>query len=158
MNILVYKRTHNGDPGPDGVFGVYDCMGTVRDRDFDAVIGVGGIGGEAQSSGIAGVVNWIGVGPHKKYVGKRGPEVTFDRFVFYGGDGPDFRMNAPALAKRLYDERVRSILQGLDETEKAEALKLIAWAHDAPSSPALSEEINDAKLFDKCKRSWGRKC
>jgi hypothetical protein len=158
MNILVYKRTHHGDPGPDGVFGIYDCMGAVRDRDFDAVIGVGGIGGEAEANGIAGVVNWIGVGPHKKYVGKRGPEVTFDKFVFYGGDGADLRAHAPALAKRLYDERARSILHGLDHREKMEALRIIAWAHDAPPSPALSDEVAEAELLQKCKRTWRTTC
>ena len=49
MKVLVYKRTHNGDPDANGCFGAYDCMGTVRDRQYDAVIGVGGIGPEAQA-------------------------------------------------------------------------------------------------------------
>src|SRR5262245_17135282 len=99
MRVLVYKRTHNGDPDANGCFGAYDCMGTFRNRDFDAVVGVGGIGPEAQASGIAGQVNWIGIGPHKAYVpDKRGPEVTFDHFLDFGIDGPDFRRLAPRLA------------------------------------------------------------
>ena len=44
-----------------------DCLGSIRDRDFDAVIGVGGIGSEARAEGIARQVNWIGIGPHKFY-------------------------------------------------------------------------------------------
>jgi len=48
MRILVYKRTHNGDPDQIGRFGAYDCMGSVRRREFDAVIDVGGIGPEAR--------------------------------------------------------------------------------------------------------------
>ncbi len=120
MKILVYKRTHQGDPGPDGCFGIHDCMGAVRDRAFDAVIGVGGIGSEAQSQGISGMINWIGVGPHKRDAGKRGPEVTFDHFVYYGKEGPDFRHNAPLLAERMYTKNVRSILDGLTVEEKSE--------------------------------------
>lgn len=151
MNILVYKRTHHGDPGEDGCFGVYDCMGAVRGRDYDAVIGVGGTGHEPQTQGIAGMVNWIGVGPHKKYVdGKRGPEVTFDPFVLLGGDGPDFRTIAPVLAKRMYGKNVRSVLQGLTDEEMDEALKIVAMADDAPPSPALLE-TGEAKAFDRCK-------
>lgn len=152
MNILVYKRTHVGDPGPDGCFGVYDCMGVVRDRDYDAVIGVGGIGHEAQSHGIAGTVNWIGVGPHKSYTGKRGPEVTFDRFVYYGCDGYDFAEYAPVLAKRMYDRNVRSILHGLTDREYEEALAIVAWADDALPSPMLAGDVGDEDLFSSCKR------
>jgi hypothetical protein len=39
MRILTYKRTHVGDPDQDGRFGIYDCMGRVRNYPFDAVIG-----------------------------------------------------------------------------------------------------------------------
>jgi len=38
MRILTYKRTHTGDPSPDGVFGVHDCMGRIRDLSYDAII------------------------------------------------------------------------------------------------------------------------
>lgn len=152
MNILVYKRTHNGDPGTDGCFGIYDCMGSVRNRDFDAVIGVGGIGSEAQLNGIAGMINWIGMGPHKTYAGKRGPEVTFDHFVYYGDDGPDLYVNAPSLAKRMYENNVRSILQGLSAEEMTEALEIVTLADDSPPSPALSTDGGNPILFDRCKR------
>ncbi|MCP9818376.1 hypothetical protein KBZ18_02575 [Synechococcus sp. Cruz-9H2] len=151
MNILVYKRTHNGDPDTDGCFGVYDCMGAVRDREYDAVIGVGGIGPEAQLNGIAGMVNWIGVGPHKKYVGKRGPEVTFDRFVYFGCDGPDFYANAPSLAKRMYELNVR-VLQVLTDEQMTEALSIVSLADNAPASPALTDAGGNANTFNKCKQ------
>ena len=57
MRILIYKRTHTGDPDPEhGIFGeaadeATDCMGKVRGYGFDAVIGVGGTGLEPQSQG-----------------------------------------------------------------------------------------------------------
>jgi hypothetical protein len=50
----VYKRTHPGDPGPEGVFGIQDCMGAIRARDFDAVIGDGDTGDEPRFYGIDG--------------------------------------------------------------------------------------------------------
>jgi hypothetical protein len=53
MRGLIYKRTHDDDP-EDGVFGVYDCMTSVRSWNFDAVIGVGGIGKQPTGLGIAG--------------------------------------------------------------------------------------------------------
>src|SRR5260221_7630475 len=90
MKTLVYKRTHDcheeegdGDPCTAGCFGCWDCMGRVRGFDFEAVIGIGGIGREAQSQGITGLVNWIGIGPRAEKRmprGYRGPLLTFDRF------------------------------------------------------------------------------
>jgi hypothetical protein len=65
MRTLVYLRNHSGDPDEEGVFGVNDCMGQVRFWGFEAVIGVGGMGAEAQSWGISGKVTWIGIGPQK---------------------------------------------------------------------------------------------
>lgn len=127
-------------------------MGVVRDREYDAVIGVGGIGSEAQTSGIARMVNWIGVGPHKRYVGKRGPEVTFDHFVYFGLDGPDFCAWAPVLAKRMYEHNVRSVLQGLTAEEMTEALAIVALADDAPPSPALTDAGGKDAAIKKCKR------
>lgn len=77
MRVLVYKRTHHGDPNTNSCFGVRDCMGSVRSWHFDAVIGVGGIGPEARTNGISGTASWIGIGPHKVGVdGKRGPSCT----------------------------------------------------------------------------------
>ena len=147
MRVLVYKRTHNGDPDASGCFGAFDCMGTVRDREYDAVVGVGGIGPEAVSNGIDGRVNWIGIGPHKVYVDdKRGPEVMFDHFRYYGTAGPDFRALAPALAERMYTNNIRSILGGLSAAELADVLAIVQQAADWPSSPglAVTERISRA--------------
>jgi hypothetical protein len=136
MRVLVYKRTHNGDPDANGCFGAYDCMGTVRDRIYDAVIGVGGTGPEARSNGIDEQVNWVGIDPHKRYVrGKRGPEVTFDLFLYFGTDGPDFRALAPTLAARMYGSNVRSVLDGLSAEELAEAIAIVHLAELELPSP-----------------------
>lgn len=134
MRILVYKRTHNGDPDARGHFGAYDCMGAVRDWVYDAVIGVGGAGREAQASGISGQVNWIGIGPHKTYNGLRGPVVTFDHYLDFGTSGPDFRTLAPTLAERIYADNIRAILHGVTRRESAEARAIVELAVDAPPS------------------------
>jgi hypothetical protein len=147
MRILVYKRTHNGDPDASGCFGAFDCMGTVRDREYDAVVGVGGIGPEAVLNGINGEINWVGIGPHKRYVeGKRGPEVLFDHFLYFGTDGPEFHALAPQLAARMYSDNVRSILDGMSDAEQAEADGIVQLAQDQPPSPglAVAEQIDHA--------------
>jgi len=104
MRTLIYKRTHHGDPDRTGQFGIHDCMGQVRRWDFDAVIGVGGLGPEARLNELDGKVNWIGIGAQKHVVpNRRGPIVTFDHFLLYdGSDGPDFERVAPVLAERIY--------------------------------------------------------
>ena len=40
-------------------------MGRVRAREFDAVIGVGGLSAEPRSHGIDGRVTWVGVGARR---------------------------------------------------------------------------------------------
>jgi hypothetical protein len=132
--ILIYKRTHDGDPGQYGCFGNEDCMGAVKKRNFDAVIGVGGIGAEAEKNGIAHKVNWIGIGPHKTNVGKRGPLVTFDHFLDFGTDGPDFSCLTPTLANRMYSRNVRHVMNALSDQEYREALNIRRLAESAPPS------------------------
>lgn len=137
MRTLIYKRTHPGDPGIEGCFGIYDCMGSVRARQFDAVIGVGGMGAEPESHGLDGKINWIGIGPHKKVArGKRGPLVTFDHYVFYGSSGPSFLRTAPRIAHRMYSRNVRAMMNVLDSSERKELQRILALAMHAPPSPA----------------------
>lgn len=137
LRILVYKRTHNGDPDAGGCFGIHDCMGAVRHRDFDAVIGVGGIGDEADAAGVAGKVNWIGRGPHKTPTGKRGPNVRFDHLRDFGTKGPDFAEKAPKLAKRMYEWNVRHIIDDFTDAEYAEARALLRLVANSPPSAGV---------------------
>lgn len=139
MRVLVYKRTHNGDPDARGRFGIWDCMGTIRDRDFDAVIGVGGIGVDAIREGIAGKVNWVGIGPHRRIkLCKHGTMVTivtFDYFIDYSPKNVSFRRKAPALSERMYDGCVRHLM--VDDRfpkEFREAKRILDAAKKAASS------------------------
>jgi hypothetical protein len=115
MNTLIYKRTHKGDPDESGVFGVHDCMGPVRHWNFDAVIGVGGSRPWPGHEEIANRINWIGISPDKtKTRNRRGPLVTFGRFVLYdekNGNGPKLKTLAPKLYKYMFeDQHVRVVM------------------------------------------------
>lgn len=141
MRTLIYKRTHTGDPDREGRFGIHGCMGQVRTWGFEAVIGIGGIGAEPTKCGLAGKVNWIGIGPHRRAGNDpRGPVVTFDHFLLFGpddpdsSDGPSFSQLAPQLANRMYSTNVRVVMNDLDEWERSEVEQLLAMAKDAPPS------------------------
>jgi len=113
MRVLIYKRTHPFDPSADGVFGCQDCMGAVRWRRFDAVVGVGGISAEPRSWGIDRRLNWVGVGAHVSRTvpgGARGPLVTFDRFGLWEGRGPILESIAPGLARHMYSVHRRVVM------------------------------------------------
>ncbi len=131
MRTLVYKRTHDGDPDEQGCFGINGCMGRVRGRSYDAVIGVGGIGAEPQREGIAAKLTWVGIGPHKT----EGPEplVTFDHYLFFGPKGRPIRTLAPTLSEHIYGRNVRTLMT-FTEQEQAEVDRILAMAKDAPPS------------------------
>jgi hypothetical protein len=148
LKILVYKRTHVGDPNGSGQFGIHGCMGAVRGRHYDAVIGVGGIGSEAQSYGISGRINWVGIGPTKDWgplaqsIDSRGPLVQFDKFRLWEDKGPLLQVEAPLLARRFYEKKARWVLDGLSRQEYEEALAILK----------LVDELEVARLVDNSSR------
>lgn len=159
MRTLIYKRTHNGDPDDAGCFGCRDCMGSVRGWQFDAVIGVGGIGDEARSAGITERLNWVGIGPRKTFAGGlRGPLVTFDRFLMLGSAGPLLGELAPALAARMYGHNVRLLIDGLTERERAEAEGILALAADAPPSRGVERLQGSDTKQPRCAARPRRSC
>jgi hypothetical protein len=131
MRILVYKRTHPGDPDPTGQFGIGGCMGRVRGLEYDAVIGVGGVGAEPRSYGINGRINWVGVGPKKDWgaaqsIDPRGPLVRFEKYKIWEEQGPPLHVEAPLLARRLYEKGARYVLD-LSPAEQREAEILLEF-------------------------------
>ena len=128
MRILTYKRTHTGDPNTSAVFGIRDCMGSVRDLNYDAVIGVGGTGAEPRSYRIDGKITWVGVGPRKRSGRWSAPMVTFERFVLFDANGPTLASLGPNLAKRMYEGRVRYLLSSYTAEEHADAERIVNWA------------------------------
>ena len=152
MRILIYKRTHKGDPDKTGRFGIHDCMGEIRSIEFDAVIGIGGIGSEPKSEGIDGKVNWIGIGSRKEQLDdRRGPLVWFDHFVLFEDKGPDFQTIAPTLARRMYSKNIRLLLN-FTEIEQVEVGRLLEIAQTAPPSTKASL----TRRAHRCPRCWER--
>ncbi len=140
MRTLVYKRTHNGDPDcRTGIFGNHDCMGKVRGWEYDAVIGVGGIGPQARDEDIAGKLTWVGIGPH--VIDRRRMLIGFDRFLYYGPNGPLLKTKYKALAKRMYGNGVRVIIDGLTPAERIDADRILALAKRAAPSKGLRKSL-----------------
>lgn len=138
LRILVYKRTHVGDPDIAGRFGINHCMGSVRNYDYDAVIGVGGMGSEPQCHGIAGRITWIGVGPQRDWdssTDPRGPLVTFERFHLWDSAGPPLLALAPTLARRMYEKKARVVVD-LSPEEQVEAECILGLLDSHCSAPS----------------------
>ncbi|WP_139198569.1 hypothetical protein [Pseudomonas indica] len=158
MRILTYKRTHTGDPDNRGVFGINDCMGAVRNRVFDAVVGIGSKAPWRDAKEIAGKVTWVGVGPFRmKSPTHRGDLIAFEKFVLLDGNGPDFERMAPNLAKRFYEGKARSILNSYSKIEKEELERLIfevLKSDKCISSEAVSAEDKLAKRRGKCVKKY----
>ncbi|MGD9857405.1 MAG: hypothetical protein AB7U20_20875 [Planctomycetaceae bacterium] len=160
MRVLVYKRTHNGDPDAGGRFGIYDCMGTIRDREFDAVIGVGGMGATAKRNGIAGLVNWIGIGDHRTTERcKKGWNATiirFDHFKDCSGDNLKFTTLAPKLARKMYQGRIRHLI--VDDSYPAgllaEVKAILDLARRSPPSRGLALRSRRPQTCSKRRKAF----
>jgi hypothetical protein len=150
MRILTYKRTHTGDPDANGVFGVNDCMGRVRSLEFDAVIGIGGIGAEPRGFEIDGKITWVGVYPTRSFGEWIAPKVTFQRFILFDANGPKLNSLAPSLAKRMYQGKARYLLGGYSDSEQAEAVKVVQWAMEATDGIIGNQEKVHRGVRIKC--------
>jgi hypothetical protein len=135
--VLIYKRTHTGDPDGTGQFGIHDCMGGVRNRHFGAVIGIGGISAEPISQRIDGRLTWVGIGPHRlPGDGRKGPIIVFDHFLLLERKGPNLAGLAPRLARHMYVTNRRHVMSDtLAEPLQLEVRAILALALRAPPSP-----------------------
>lgn len=155
--VLVYKRTHEGDPDPEtGVFGNDDCMGKVRRWEYDAVIGVGGVRPWIEFHEIAKKLTWVGIGPLKRdrSGSRRGPQVTFDHFRYWGSEGPLLEGVAWALARRLFEKHARALLVTPSSAEWTEVKRLLNRAKSAPPSGKRASMYRRTvrKETDGCRR------
>ena len=106
--IMIYRRNHTGDPNSEGVFGCNDCMGAHRDRAYDSIVGIGGLAPWPGYEGIAGKINWIGIGVRKidPYIFDpekfRGSWVTFEHFLLWEAKGPSLEQIAPQLYEYMF--------------------------------------------------------
>lgn len=102
MKVLIYKRTHKGDPDERGIFGNQDCMGKIRSWDYDAVIGIGGKTTWKIDKDIKQKINWIGLGPKKIESSGRGDCVVFSHFELFEEKGHCIAEHFPKLYDYMY--------------------------------------------------------
>lgn len=128
---LIYKRTHPGDPDRFGRFGIQDCMGRVRNCDYDIVIGVGGTSGEPRSYRLDRKINWVGRWPRRRP--HPHPIARADLIEFAPGDfavfedhGPLLQDLSPALARRVFGTRNRFLNRKLSPVERREAFRVVS--------------------------------
>lgn len=159
--VLIYKRTHSDDPDTDGIFGINDCMGRVRSRHYDAVIGIGGKKPWPGEEGIALKINWIGVTPTKRISNGRGCYVTFEKFRLYNEKGMLVKEIAPNLYKHMYEDakgKRRVVMSGsLEDDAFEEVLRILSLVEEQPSSNELSAKNRfrrqcKSKPIPKCTR------
>ncbi len=151
MRTLVYKQTHSDDPDDSGQWGVYDCMRSVRAWDYEAVIGVGGLGELATKWDIACKLTWVGIGPRKLEVqGMVGPLVTFDHFWYKGANGPESRQEAPRLAELMYEGGARTVMNFTDEVQ-AEVDAIVGKYMTA--DPSSARQVESVLVSKSCVRS-----
>jgi hypothetical protein len=105
MKILVYRRTHTGDPNSKGVFGCNNDMGSIRDWNY-AVIGIGGKNPHPSCGSIKERITWVGICPVKTVSphGFKGSLVTFRKFILWDGGGPLVKGNYPALYEYMFEK------------------------------------------------------
>jgi len=168
--ILVYRRNHKGDPNEDGIFGINDCMGSVRDWEYDAVIGIGGSAPWDVREGLAYKINWIGIGPNKrsatskdcermrwdypKFKEFRGKLVTFDRFLILNGNGPLVKSDAQKLHDYMFvDGRIPRAAKNFPDDIYSELLSILKLADDASPSLARTLSKKPNAVASKCPTS-----
>ncbi|MCP3673516.1 MAG: hypothetical protein GY829_03460 [Gammaproteobacteria bacterium] len=141
QSILVYRRTHTGDPDDRGIFGINDCMKSVRDWSYDAVIGIGGIAPWREDIDIAKKVNWIGINPTShdpNFYGRDalgGKWITFEKFLLLDGSGPLVEDCAPKLYKYMFEQgHIPRTGKYFPKEIYEELLMLLHLANDASSS------------------------
>lgn len=135
-------------------------MGQVRGYDFDAVIGVGGIGNEPRRLGISERVNWIGVGARQRYAkGVTHPLITFDHFALYEEQGVKLSKIASSLAERLYSrDAPRFLLVESSDPEHREIMRVLKLVESARPSAQRSQRCDRLSLCSFCKEAACADC
>lgn len=144
MKVLIYKRTHTGDPDERGIFGIYDCMGRMRNWNFDAVIGIGGKSPWKGHTGIKQKINWIGLGPKKIFPTERGNRVVFAHFKLYEECGNNIKDYYPNLFNYMYNPGRRfTMSSNLPENVFEEVKMILNSIKNCPASKAYNIESED---------------
>ncbi|WP_019541039.1 hypothetical protein [Proteiniphilum acetatigenes] len=146
MRVLIYKRTHKHDPDERGIFGIQDCMGQIRNWNYDAVIGIGGKSAWKGHTDIKYKINWVGLEP--KVIGstKRGNIIAFAHFELYEEKGKDIKKYYPNLFDYMYvgGSRKRFDMSSeLPESVFEEVKEILDSIKDSPASESYDIESNE---------------
>lgn len=145
MRILIYKRTHKGDPDDKGIFGNQDCMGRIRNWNYDAVIGIGGKTTFKGDENIKFKINWIGLEPKRfNSESKRGDYVAFSHFALFEEKGKEIRSYYPRLFDYMYNSRKRfDMASELPQDVSDEVMDIIESVKNFPSSEFLLDNVKE---------------
>jgi hypothetical protein len=150
MKVLIYKRTHKGDPDKEGIFGNQDCMGRIRNWNYDAVIGIGGNVPWKNDVEIKHKINWIGLEPKKINPNNRGAKVVFSHFELYEGEGENIKTHFPNLFKYMYGSRKRfDMSSDLPKDVFEEVKQILDSIEDRPASKGYTVENIDTLEMEK---------
>jgi hypothetical protein len=158
MKVLIYKRTHKGDPDIEGIFGSQDCMGRIRNWNYDAVIGIGGNAPWKEDADIKHKINWIGLEPKKINSPKmRGDKVVFSHFRLYEEEGVNIKDHFPNLFKYMYGNRKRfDMSSDLPKDVFEEVKQILDSIEDSPASEAYA--VEDVDILETKKNFNSSKC
>jgi len=145
MRVLIYKRTHKGDPDEKGIFGNQDCMGRIRNWNYDAVIGIGGKTTFKDDEDIKYKINWIGLEPKRfKSETKRGDYVTFSHIGLFEEKGKEIDLHYPNLFAYMYNSRKRfDMTTELPQDVYKEVMEILDSVKNYPSSDFLINNFNE---------------
>jgi len=147
LTILVYRRTHKGDPSENGIFGINNCMGQVRDWNYDAVIGIGGVAPWRDDRDIEKRINWIGINPKKHKPSTFGQGflnscITFEKFKLFDGAGNLVEEYAPKLFEYMFKQgRIPRAGKNFNDEIYAELLDILSLADDANASKGIDTHV-----------------
>ncbi|HNW97987.1 MAG TPA: hypothetical protein PKK00_06215 [Bacteroidales bacterium] len=160
MKVLIYKRTHKGDPKKEGIFGNQDCMGRIRNWNYDAVIGIGGKTAWKEDLDIKYKINWIGLEPKKikSNDGRKCDKVVFSHFELYEGKGVKIKDNYPNLFKYMYESGKRfDMSSDLPKDVYEEVKQILDSIKDCPKSEAY-DAVENIATFETKKTFSSSKC
>ncbi|MDL2320182.1 hypothetical protein LJC45_03515 [Alistipes sp. OttesenSCG-928-B03] len=132
-------------------------MGSIRNWDYEAVIGIGGKAPWKQDADIKYKINWIGLGPKRISPTSRGVRVVFEHFELYEENGLNIEDNFPNLFEYMYGSRKRfDMSPNLPENVLEEVMSIISSIKDSHPSEAYdiaeNEFLNDLRSphFSTC--------
>lgn len=180
LRILVYRRNHTGDPDQETkTFGINDCMGSYRDWEYDAVIGIGASKPWPRYDGIREKITWVGINPifktdaAKEDVDRmklaneipdfnfRGQLVRFEKFILWDEKGKPVKDYYPQLHQYMFvnGKIPRAALLNFPPLVYKELLEILEMAEkeiENPNQSTMSISMSTVNTTDSRCPSVGK--